>query len=63
MRDYDVTVVSDCCAARTPKEHGQAIEHIRTMADARIVTSGRAGLDKLKSSTGSKNPQRRGDGR
>jgi nicotinamidase-related amidase len=38
MRDFDVTVVSDCCAARTTREHKQAIENIREMAGARIVT-------------------------
>jgi nicotinamidase-related amidase len=38
MRDFKVTVVSDCCAARTAREHKNAIENIREMADARIVT-------------------------
>ncbi len=38
MRDFNVTVVSDCCAARTTREHKEAIENIREMAGARIVT-------------------------
>jgi nicotinamidase-related amidase len=39
MRDLDVTVVADCCAARTNKEHKEALQNIREMAKARIVTS------------------------
>lgn len=39
MRDFDVTVVSDCCAARTPSEHEQALENIREMASAHVMTS------------------------
>lgn len=42
MRDFRVTVASDCCAARTAREHRQAIEHIREMANARVIVS--AGL-------------------
>ena len=38
MRDFKVTVVSDCCAARSEKEHKQAIAHIHDMADARVIT-------------------------
>lgn len=39
MRDFQVTVVSDCCAARTEKEHKAALDNIREMAKAGIVTS------------------------
>jgi nicotinamidase-related amidase len=39
MRDFQVTVLSDCCAARTAREHKQAIEHIGEMANARVITS------------------------
>jgi nicotinamidase-related amidase len=39
MRDLDVTVVSDCCAARSPREHTQALAHIKAMASARVVSS------------------------
>jgi nicotinamidase-related amidase len=63
MRDYDVTVVSDCCAARTTKEHKQAIEHIRTMVDARVVASRSFQFKELKISSGRKERRRRGDGR
>jgi nicotinamidase-related amidase len=63
MRDYDVTVVSDCCAARTAKEHKQAIEHIRTTVEAHVLASRHLQFDKLKISTGSKERRRRGDGR
>ena len=38
MREFKVTVVSDCCAARSAREHNEAIENIREMADARVVT-------------------------
>ena len=48
MRDYDVIVVKDRCAARTTKEHAQAIEHIRSMADAQIMTARSVRFDQLK---------------
>ena len=48
MRDFKVTVVSDCCAARTAREHKQAIENIREMAGARIVTLESLGINHLK---------------
>jgi isochorismate hydrolase len=38
MRDFNVTVVADCCAARSGREHNEAIDNIRTMAGARVVT-------------------------
>lgn len=38
MRDFRVTVVSDCCVARSAREHKEAIENIRDMAGARVVT-------------------------
>jgi nicotinamidase-related amidase len=38
MREFKVTVVSDCCAARSVREHNEAIKHIREMAGARVVT-------------------------
>jgi nicotinamidase-related amidase len=37
MRDIELIVTSDCCAARTPKEHEQALAHIKAMAGARIL--------------------------
>ncbi|MBV9503936.1 MAG: cysteine hydrolase [Acidobacteriia bacterium] len=39
MRDYKIIVPTDCCAARSQREHDQAIEHIRAMADAKVVPS------------------------
>jgi nicotinamidase-related amidase len=39
MRDFKLYVPSDCTAARTPKEHRQAIEHIRMMTDAKVALS------------------------
>jgi nicotinamidase-related amidase len=39
MRHLKVIVPGDCCAARTAREHRQALEHIAAMADARVVTS------------------------
>jgi nicotinamidase-related amidase len=38
MRDFKVTVVADCCAARSAREHHEAIENIREMAGARVVS-------------------------
>ena len=67
MRDYDLTVVSDCCAARTLKEHQQALEHIRHMADARIVNSPSIRFHRRKppgeAGHGHTKRQRQGDGR
>jgi nicotinamidase-related amidase len=40
MREFELYVPSDCSAARTAKEHRQAIEHIRRMTDAKVVPSG-----------------------
>jgi nicotinamidase-related amidase len=39
MRDLEVVVLSDCCAARSLREHRQALAHFATMANARVVTS------------------------
>jgi nicotinamidase-related amidase len=64
MRDYDVIVVEDCCAARTAKEHDQAIEHIRSMADARIMTAGSVRFDQIRRAAhGRASSKGRGDGR
>jgi nicotinamidase-related amidase len=40
MREFELYVPSDGSAARTPKEHRQAIEHIRLMTGARVTPSG-----------------------
>ncbi len=39
MRNFRVTVVSDCCAARTTKEHDEALRNIEAMANARVLAS------------------------
>ena len=39
MRDLTVTVVSDCCAARSETEHEEALENMREMAKARVTRS------------------------
>jgi len=39
MREFHLYVPSDCSAARTVKEHRQAIEHIRKMTDAKVTPS------------------------
>ena len=39
MRDFRLYVPSDCCAARTDREHRQAIELINDMADAKVMVS------------------------
>lgn len=37
MRDFEIIVASDCCAARKTREHEQALVHIKRMAGARIL--------------------------
>ena len=39
MWEFKLFVPPDCSAARTPKEHRQAIERIRTMTDAKVTPS------------------------
>ena len=39
MRHLRVIVPRDCSAARTAREHSQALEHIAAMADAKVVVS------------------------
>ena len=39
MRHLKVIVAGDCCAARSAREHKQALEHISAMADAKVVAS------------------------
>lgn len=46
MRDFGIVVPPDCCAARTAREHKQAIRHIAAMADARVVASSSLRLEK-----------------
>jgi len=39
MRNFSLYVPSDCSAARTRREHEQAIEHIKQMTSASVVAS------------------------
>jgi nicotinamidase-related amidase len=47
MRHVKVIVPRDCCAARTAREHSQALEHIGAMAGAKVVTSSALRLETL----------------
>ena len=46
MRNIKIIVPRDCCTARTAREHEQALEHIRAMADAKVVLSSSLSLEK-----------------
>jgi nicotinamidase-related amidase len=46
MRNLKSIVPRDCCAARSVREHRQALEHIGAMAGARIVLSSSLRLEK-----------------
>ena len=48
MREFQLFVPSDCSAARSPREHRQAIEHIKEMADARVMPAAKLRLDDMK---------------
>ena len=37
MRDIEITVASDCCAARSQQEHTQALDHLTATTGARVV--------------------------
>jgi nicotinamidase-related amidase len=39
MRHLNIIVPRDCCAARSAREHRQALEHIGAMTDASVVLS------------------------
>lgn len=47
MRELKLYVPSDCSAARTAKEHRQAIEHIRMMTDASVAPSAKLRLKQI----------------
>jgi len=44
MREYGIVVAADCCAARTPREHRQALEHIGAIDDAKVLSSNKIRL-------------------
>jgi nicotinamidase-related amidase len=46
MRDLNIVVPSDCCAARTAAEHKQALKHIEATAAARVLNSSRLRLSR-----------------
>ena len=48
MREFRLFVPSDCSAARSAREHRQAIEHIKEMADARVMPSAKLRLNDVK---------------
>ena len=45
MRDFSLFVPSDCSAARTRREHQEAIRHLREMVDVETCASTRLRLD------------------
>jgi nicotinamidase-related amidase len=47
MRAFKLFVPPDCSAARTTKEHRQAVEHIRMMTDAKVTPSGSLRLGEI----------------
>jgi len=51
MRDFRLFVPLDCSAARTRREHQQAIEHIKTLSGANVVRSSALRLEKLAKAT------------
>lgn len=61
MRNFDLFVPSDCSASLTAREHKQAIEHIKTMADATTTSSGSLRLAALSKRRGT--ASRRVDGK
>lgn len=38
MRDLHVVVAEDCCAARSAREHRQAVEHLKGLEDVRVLS-------------------------
>jgi nicotinamidase-related amidase len=47
MRKFRLFVPSDCSAARTRKEHRQAMEHIQSMTDAKVMPAASLKLAEL----------------
>ena len=47
MRDFRLFVPWDCCAARSMKEHRQAMENIGTMGNAKVLRSSAIQLGRL----------------
>jgi nicotinamidase-related amidase len=51
MRDFKLYVPSDCSAARTQREHDQAIVHIHEMLDGSVIPSSSVRLSELRGGT------------
>jgi nicotinamidase-related amidase len=51
MREFSLYVPSDCCAARSRREHEQAIEHIKEMTSASVVPSTRLRLSGMRAAS------------
>ena len=47
MREFGLFVPSDCSAARSRREHLQAIEHVKAMTNANVLQSSALPLEKL----------------
>jgi nicotinamidase-related amidase len=47
MREFRLFVPSDCSAARSSSEHRKAIQHIKEMADAKVIPSAKLRLENL----------------
>ena len=54
MRHFNLYVPSDCSAARTRREHEQAIEHIKEMTGASVVASSSLRVSELRGESRSK---------
>jgi nicotinamidase-related amidase len=48
MRNIGIYVASDCCAARSKREHQQALVHVKEMASAQVLPSSRLPLESLR---------------
>jgi len=48
MRDLGVFVPSDCSAARSRRQHQQAIEHIKTISSVNVLRSSALRLESLR---------------
>ena len=46
MREFRIFVPSDCCAARSSRQHRRAIEHIKTLSHATVLRSSAIRLSK-----------------
>ena len=56
MRNFQIFVPPDCCAARTREEHDQAIRHMQSMASADVTPSPDLQLEDLAAKSIPQNP-------